>query len=400
VPPQLPKRPVKVLVLDQCKGVWGAQRYLLRLAPLIREMNIELVLGGSRDLELHDAWRASGLDAVDLDLPIERNLRRDGRPTVRGILEEARKGFGAAGRIARASRAGDYDVIWANSHWTHVDATVAGNLCRRPVVLHLHEEAMPGLGQRLRSTAVRLADRTVAVSEGVASGLALSARKRATVIPNGVDTDRWSPASDNDRGELDCVRASFGVGASDVMVLAATRIDPTKRIEDLIAAIRRADDPRIRLVVAGKTSGYPDYERDVRAKARILPEGRITFCGHRDDMTTLFRASDIVLHAGILEGMPLGLLEAQSCGKPVVAYDVAGVPEAVRDGVTGFLAPPRDTVTLSRALRSLTEDRALRATFGANARAHVLAHHRIETQAQRNAAVLAEICCGAEAMAE
>jgi glycosyltransferase involved in cell wall biosynthesis len=400
VPPELPQRPVRVLVLDQCKGVWGAQRYLLRLAPLLREMNIELTLGGPRRLELHDSWRAAGLDAVDLDLAVDRNLRRDGRPTVRGIGQETRKGLQAAGRIASASRAGDYDIIWANSHWTHFDATVAGHICRKPVVLHLHEEAMPGLGQRLRSTAVRLAVRTVAVSKGVAGGLSPSARKRTTVIPNGVNTDRWSPTSDDDRDDLERVRASFGVGRDDVMVLAATRIDPTKCIEDLIATIRSVNDPRIRLVVAGTTSGYPDYERDVHARAHALSDGQVIFCGNRDDMTALFRASDVVLHAGILEGMPLGLLEAQSCGKPVVAYNVAGVPEAVRDGITGFLAPPRDIAAMSRALRTLAADSGLRAKLGANARTHVLTHHRIETQAQRNATVLAEIYGGPKVLAE
>jgi glycosyltransferase involved in cell wall biosynthesis len=383
-----------MLVLDQCLGVWGAQRYLLRLAPLLAESNIELVLGGPRNLELHDAWRAAGLDAVGLDLPIERNLRSNGRPTLGGIVEEAQKGLSAARRIASAARAGDYDAIWANSHWTHVDATVAGRLCRKPVVLHLHEEAMPGLGQRLRGAAVRLATRTVAVSHGVAAGLPESARKRICVIPNGVDTEAMSPATDDDHDGLRRLRASFGIGDDDVMVLAATRIDPSKCVEDLIETIRAVDDPRVRLVIAGSTSAYPEYECGVRAKAMGLPAGRITFCGNRDDMVSLFRAGDVVLHAGIVEGMPLGLLEAHSCGKPVIAYDVAGVPEATIHSVTGLLAPPREVTGLTSALRTLVGDRALRIEMGEAARSHVLAHHRIEHQAARNSALLREMCGG------
>jgi glycosyltransferase involved in cell wall biosynthesis len=134
--------------------------------------------------------------------------------------------------------------------------------------------------------------------------------------------------------------------------------------------------------------------------AAQLPERPITFCGNHDDVTTLFRASDVVLHAGIVEGMPLGLLEAQSCGKPVDAYDVAGVPEATLDGVTGLLAWPRDVTGLAAALRTLADDHRLRAEMGAVARAHVLAHHRIETQARANAAILAEICGVPRAMGE
>jgi glycosyltransferase involved in cell wall biosynthesis len=257
---------------------------------------------------------------------------------------------------------------------------------------------MPGMGQWLRAGAVLLANRTVAVSRGVADALPTLARKRVDVIPNGVDTDELSPPSEADRESLRSVRASLGITDDDLMVLAATRLDPVKRIEHLIDAIGVADDPRLRLVVAGVTSAYPEYERDVRAKADALPAGRITFCGERDDMADLFRASDVVLHAGVVEGMPLGLLEAQSCGKPVVAYSVAGVPEAVRDRITGLLAAPGDVAGLGTALRRLAGDPALRAEMGANARRHVLKYHQIRKQAARNVDLLTEMCCVSKAM--
>jgi glycosyltransferase involved in cell wall biosynthesis len=219
------------------------------------------------------------------------------------------------------------------------------------------------------------------------------------VIPNGIDAETFSPASERDLEQLHRLRTDFGIGTDDVMALAATRLDPSKCIEDLITTVRTVDDPRIRLIIAGTTSGYPDYARDIRAQADQLPAGRVTFCGSRDDMTALFRASDVVIHAGIVEGMPLGLLEAQSCGKPVIAYDVAGVPEAVVDGFTGLLAAPRDVAGLGVALQRLAGDRTLRAKMGTAAREHVLAHHRIETQALRNAAVLTEMCGVPRAMA-
>jgi glycosyltransferase involved in cell wall biosynthesis len=117
----------------------------------------------------------------------------------------------------------------------------------------------------------------------------------------------------------------------------------------------------------------------------------VQFCGNRDDMAALFGASDVVVHTGTVEGMPLTLIEAQACGTPVIAYDVAGVGEAVRDGVTGFLAPPCDVPRLGDALRRLA-DPALRTKMGAAAREHALAHHQIETQAERNVAILREMC--------
>jgi len=183
------------------------------------------------------------------------------------------------------------------------------------------------------------------------------------------------------------------------MVLAATRLDPVKRIEDLINTVRSVDESRLKLVVAGVTSAFAGYEREVRTIGEALLGPRVIFCGERDDMPDLFRASDVVLHAGVVEGMPLGLLEAQACGTPVVAYAVAGVPEAVRDGVTGLLAPPGDVAALGDALRRITTDSAARIEMGRNARAHVLAHHQLQTQAARNVEVLTEMCGFSRAMA-
>ncbi|MBP1819476.1 glycosyltransferase family 4 protein [Mycobacterium sp. OAE908] len=392
----MPPRTLRVLVLDQARGVWGAQRYILRLAPLLRQAGVELVLGGPRSVELHGVWRAAGFVAVDLDLTVDRNIRTEGRPTPSGLANEGRDGVRMARLIADVARAGDYDAIWANAHWTHAEASVAGRICRKPVVLHLHEEAVPGMGQWLRAGAMLLATRTVAVSRGVARSLPAVARNRVTVIQNGVDTEVFSPDSGADRNAF---RATLGIGAEDLMVLAATRLDPVKRIEDLINAVRSVDDPRLMLVVAGVTSAFAGYEREVRAIGEELLGSRVIFCGERDDMPDLFRASDVVLHAGVVEGMPLGLLEAQACGTPVVAYAVAGVPEAVRDGVTGLLAPPGDVAALGGALRRVTTDSAVRIEMGRNARAHVLAHHRLQTQAARNVEVLTEMCGVSRAMA-
>lgn len=385
-------RPLKILVVDQARGVWGAQRYALRLAPLLRDLGMHLTLAGPRSLELHDVWRDAGFDATDLDLPIERNVRNAGRPSAAGIRGEIRNVLKSARLIAGLGRAGGYDALWANGHWTHLETSIAGRLCGVPAVLHLHEESVPGLGGWLRAGAVRLAAGAVAVSQGVATSVPRLAAKRIRVIPNGVDTVSFSPPVGRDMEQMRELRKTFGIGVGDVMVLAATRLDPVKRIDDLIGAVRALDDPRVRLVVAGSTSAYPDYERRMRAEAEKLPAGRIILCGNRSDIGALFRASDLVIHAGIVEGMPLGLLEAQACGKPVIAYDVAGVPEAVLDGRTGILAARLDVEGLTTALRKLTGDYALRTQMGTAARQHVLAHHRIGDQAEQNAAVLREVC--------
>ncbi|MDT5070357.1 MAG: D-inositol-3-phosphate glycosyltransferase [Mycobacterium sp.] len=383
--------PIRVLVLDQAVGVWGAQRYVLRLAPLLRERGVELTLGVPRSLEVYEVWRKTGFPVIDLDLPIYRSIRNAGRPSAWGIGREAWSGLRTVRLIANELRRTDYDAVWSNAHWLHLEASLAGIICKKPAVLHLHEESMPGLATRLRASAVRLAARSVSVSKAVATGLPASVRDRVSVIPNGVDVEANSPEQAGDHTESRQLRATFGIGTDDVMVLAGTRLDPDKRVEDLIQAIQKIDDARVRLVVAGVTSRFPDYERAVRAEGAALPSGRVTFCGNRDDMSALLRASDLFVHAGVVEGMPLGMLEAQSCAKPVVGYRVAGVPEAVIDGTTGLLAAAGDVHGLCTALDRLVHDPGLRAQMGSAARSHVLANYNIETQATRNAKVLTDL---------
>ncbi|MDT7766627.1 MAG: D-inositol-3-phosphate glycosyltransferase [Mycobacterium sp.] len=377
----------RVLVVDQAVGLWGAQRYLLRLAPLLRALDVELTLCCPPELELFDAWREIGFAAEPASIPTQRNIRVNGSPSAGKLMSE---GVGAL-RVARsiAAMARDrFDVLWANAHWIHLDVAIASKLAGTPAVLHLHEEALPGLGVWLRSRAIQMSAHGVAVSRRVSEGLPPRIRKRVSVIPNGVDTNEFSPVRDRNSTAAEAIRREFGFGHDDIMVLAATRLDPVKRIEDLTAAIVAIGDPRIRLVIAGTTSNHVDYQRRVIDDAKHRAGAAVKFCGRRDDIVNLLRASDVFVHAGVVEGMPLGLIEAQACGVPVVAYDAAGVSEAVRDGTTGLIAPAGDVQSLTDALKRLALDSSLRAGFRSAARENALANHRIEIQAERNAQLL------------
>jgi len=377
----------RLLVLDQAVGVWGAQRYLLRLAGPLHDLGIDLVLGAPAGLDLSRAWVETGLEHVDLALPTQRSVRTNGesgRLSARAMAGEARTMRATSQLIARAAMAHSCDVIHANGHGIHLDAAFAGRRAKLPVVLHLHEEMPQLFGRALRSTAVGLADSSVAVSQAVANGLAKPLRRKVSVITNGVDTSAIRPGP----AHAD-VRQSLGAQAVDIVLLALTRLDPEKRIEDLIQAVTPLRDVGgWHLAIAGETSSYPDYALHVRAlAARELP-GRVTFAGRREDVLALLNSSDVLVHAGVVEGMPLGLLEAQAAGLPVVAYRVAGVPEAVRHGQTGLLAPAHDAAELGRHIAALVRDPALRHRLGTAGRAHVEQAHTLAGQAAQYADLL------------
>ncbi|WP_169337848.1 glycosyltransferase family 4 protein [Propionicicella superfundia] len=377
-----------MLLVDQGRGMFGAQRVLLRLAPLLVARGITPVLGSPPGLDLALQWQAAGFGFHELDIPLDHSIRTQGDTGPISVARLAREAAGvprAVGAIARGAAETGADVVLANAHWTHLDAALAGLSGRVPTLLYLHEQSVPGFGTRLRRLACTLARGAIAVSADVAEQV--KGGPRTTVVPNGVDIGMFHPT-----GADPATRRELGAQPGDILVTALTRLDPVKRIEDLIDAVAGISDPRVRLAVAGATSQYPDYAAEVTARAERMLGGRVRFVGERSDVPAVLNASDVVAHCGTVEGMPLGLLEAQACGIPVVAYRAAGVPQIVADGETGFVVPALDVGTLRAALARLTQDATLRERLGAQGRRRVVDGFSLTAQADRVAArVRAEV---------
>ncbi|MEV6597209.1 glycosyltransferase family 4 protein [Actinoplanes sp. NPDC051346] len=371
--------PVRLLVLDQAVGVWGAQAYLLRMAPGLARHGVEMTLAGPPELDLATAWKAAGHPHIALPLPIVRSVRSDGhrgRLSLRALMREGTQLWRTRALIRAAITSSGCDAVHANGHAIHLDAALAARAAGRPAVLHLHEEMPHRFGAAVRASAVRAADTSVAVSEAVASGLAPRTRSRVTVIANGVDTEIFRPGP-ADPG----IRRGLGAAPDDVLFVAVTRLDPDKRIEDIITALRpHRGRPGWHLAIVGVTSSYPEYADRMRDLAREELGAQVTFTGRRADVADIFRAADVLVHAGMVEGMPLGMLEAQACGVPVIGYRVAGVPEAVVDGETGLLAPAGDVGALRRHVSALLADCELRTRLGAEGIAHVRRRHTLDGQ--------------------
>jgi glycosyltransferase involved in cell wall biosynthesis len=97
-------------------------------------------------------------------------------------------------------------------------------------------------------------------------------------------------------------------------------------------------------------------------------EGVVEWLGHRDDVAVVLRESHIACLPSYREGLPKSLLEAAAAGLPIVATDVPGCREVVRNGENGILVPPRDPTALAAALRRLIGDPAVRRKMGATSR--------------------------------
>ncbi len=129
---------------------------------------------------------------------------------------------------------------------------------------------------------------------------------------------------------------------------------------------RRAVPLRVVLV------GWPDPENPTAIAERELrawgDADVIDWWGERSDIAEIWANSHIAVLPSYREGLPKSLLEAAACGRPMVATDVPGCREIVRDGETGLLVPPRDAPSLAAALERLAGDATLRRRLGAAAR--------------------------------
>jgi glycosyltransferase involved in cell wall biosynthesis len=191
-------------------------------------------------------------------------------------------------------------------------------------------------------------------AEQVARG-AVRAEAAAVIRGAGVDLERFRPVPEP---------------ADAPVVVLVSRMLWDKGVGEFVEAARRlrAEGVRARFLLVGG----PDEHNPASVEARQLEawakEGAVEWLGWRDDVPAVIAASHIVCLPSYREGLPKTLLEALASGRAVVATDVAGCREAVRDGDNGLLVPPRDAAALAAALKRLITDAGLRRDFGARGR--------------------------------
>jgi glycosyltransferase involved in cell wall biosynthesis len=153
----------------------------------------------------------------------------------------------------------------------------------------------------------------------------------------------------------------------------AARLAPQKKLEELLQALRIAAGrlpPYVLRIAGGAERGSEKYAEQLRRLAARLP---VEWLGELADTRPFLRELDAFVMISEPAGCPNASLEAMAVGLPVVATDVGGAGEQVRDGVTGRLVPRGDCRALAEALVELAHDADLRARYGAAGRAHVAA---------------------------
>ncbi len=326
--------------------------------------------------------------AIDPRLP--RRAVVDGIPVSRVVVDVSRtRSKLAASRamlveLVRLTR--QCDVVHVHGCSTkNVLVTAVAKLLGRPVLLSLHTagfdepEAVRRQGT-LAWWAFTTADLCLSVSPALvdaylAAGLSPD---RIRQVPNGIDPDRFSPAT---AAEREALRRRLGIALDRPVVLFVgffSRDKQPRVLFDAWLSLQVSHALDASLVFVGATSS-PYFEvdeslaRDMRAEAERHGLGdRLLFAGPTHEVQDYYRAADVFVLPSRREGLPVALLEAMACALPCVASRLPGATDAIiEDGRNGLLVPVGDPDGFADAIRSLLRDHTHAAALGAAARATI-----------------------------
>jgi glycosyltransferase involved in cell wall biosynthesis len=204
----------------------------------------------------------------------------------------------------------------------------------------------------------------------VGSAVAAEAVRRELIAPERVATiGVCAAAPDQPAGPETRQRARLALGlpAGAPVIGVVGRLTYQKAPEDFVAALRALGRPE----VIGVWVGSGELADRVRRCAAGLPPGQFRLPGERTDVPDILPAFDLFALPSRYEGLPTAIVEAMSCGLPVVATSVNAVPDLVIPGQTGLLVPPRRPARLAAALAYLLDAPAEAARLGAAGREHV-----------------------------
>lgn len=269
-------------------------------------------------------------------------------------------------RLARVVNAEHADVVISNLFYADIVAGTARQFTSSPLISwqHAAPSTDPKNNRWYHRRAFRLVEprfeRFVCCSDYLCSDLESTfhlERERMTTIQNWVDTDRFVPR------DRDPDRNGFTVGST-------ARFASGKGHEQLLRAFRRVRETieDARLVLVGDGPTRPRLER-MAAEYGMMDSVR--FLGVRHDVYELLPEFDVFVLASRAEASPVCLLEAMSCARPVVAYDIPGVRESVIHGQTGLLCPVGDEAAFASRLVELGRNRALGVELGQAGRREV-----------------------------
>lgn len=405
---------MKVVHLSHTDGGAGAGRAAYRLHSALRSLEVDsrMLVSQKRTADpFVQAMSGSGLGhwrvrvAEYLEARTGRALARDASV----FLSPARYGYFHPARAAVVREADIVATYWINGAFISPESLAAINKplvwrlsdvwpftggCHYPATCERFERQcgdcpqlrQPGLEDathRLwlrKQHAWRARDLTVVAPSNWMAGLArrssLFADRRVEVIPTGVDLERYRP------GDRAAARARWGLPQDRLLILFGA-MSPTDDVRKGYRELRSALELVAQSPLASRIQAVV-FGSDVPLPADLLPIPAVSLGRLQGDeaLAAAYNCADVVVVPSLEDNLPNVALEAIACGAPVVAFDVCGMPDIVREGWNGRLAAGGDTASLGRAIVEVLSDSHSLLTMRFNARNHAEENFSLSGQAR------------------
>ena len=381
-----PSRRTRVLFVTAYSGLGGGETALLGLCRAL-DAGISPSLLVPRDGQLAGAARALGMPVHVMPF----------RAATRWFVPDVWARLPPAHRLRRVLVREAPDVVCTDFH-TLPFAAAACRATGIPLVFVCWAwwfRPLPWQRDLYRRDVRAILACSEAVRTGVLGDPPFMPADRVSLVYPGIDTDRFRPRP----GEAAQIRRGFDLPADRPLVTLAARFQSVKGHHEFLAAtaIIAGSRPDAIFAVAGDNvfGGAADeaLARRVRrtAEAHPLLRSRVRFLGWVDEPERLLAASDVVVCSSRFETFGMAVIEAMSCGTPVVSTNVGGPAETIVDGETGFLVPPRRPDLIAGRVLALLDDETQRSRMGAEARRRVERRFSISQYASAFGAAIARV---------
>ncbi len=288
-------------------------------------------------------------------------------------------------QIMRIIHKRQVNIVNTHTYRDHWIGAVAARLSRRqPIVIQMQHHAIPvekGFLSRLLHQ--KLSHHVITTGETLRKQLIAEHEflsDRIVSIPTGVDLTRFNPS----RCDPGMIRNELGYTNGPLIAMTGV-ITNGDGLEDFVAAAAEVIKtiPETRFYIVG--TGLPADVRRVRVVvAQYRLQNEVFILGYREDIPQILSAVDLLVHCPSANfGLPQIVLQALAMGKPVVVTKVGAISEAVFDGVTGYLVPPRDVQALADRVIDLLQDDLKRKAFGQAGRRFVKERYSLEGMLDR-----------------
>lgn len=341
----------KVLFVITKSYFGGAQRYVFDLATVLKKegYDVAVILGG--DGVLKEKLGAENIRTISIP-----SLQRDVNP-----IKDVRTFFALLSVI----RTEKPDVLHVNSAKAGGLGALAGRILRVPrVIFTMHgfafNENRGWVSKKLIATftwlTVILSNRSIAVSDTLATFVPRLLQKKIAVIKNGVRPIDFKSREDA-RAFLEgkCAGLSARNIADTFWIGTIAELHPIKGLPYAIEAINilRKSHPNTCYVIMSGGEMQEALEAQIRS---LKLEGTVFLSGFVTDAAEYLTAFDAFLLPSLSEGLGYVLLEAGLAHLPIVATNVGGIPEVIKDGESGILVPPKSPEKIADALKRYMEN--------------------------------------------